>query len=53
MGIAARGDYDLTQHQKASGKNQEYFDEELKQKYIPQVSERSERALTKTRVYSR
>ncbi|MBA4389062.1 MAG: glycine--tRNA ligase [Verrucomicrobia bacterium] len=29
-GIAARGDYDLTQHQKCSGKSQECFDEEAK-----------------------
>jgi len=30
-GIAARSDYDLTQHQKHSGKSQEVFDEPLKQ----------------------
>lgn len=29
-GIAARGDFDLSQHQKHSGKPQEFFDEELK-----------------------
>ena len=29
-GIAARGDFDLSQHQKHSGKPQEVFDEELK-----------------------
>src|SRR6201999_2452215 len=29
-GIAARGDFDLTQHQKHSTKSQEYFDDELK-----------------------
>ncbi len=29
-GIAARGDFDLSQHQKHSGKTQEVFDEELK-----------------------
>ncbi len=29
-GIAARGDFDLTQHQKHSGKNLEVFDDELK-----------------------
>ncbi len=29
-GIAARGEFDLSQHQKHSGKSQEYFDEELK-----------------------
>jgi glycyl-tRNA synthetase len=40
-GIAARGDFDLTQHQKASGKSMEYFDEEAKSKYIPHVIEPS------------
>jgi glycyl-tRNA synthetase len=29
-GIAARGDFDLSQHQKHSGKSMEYFDEEVK-----------------------
>lgn len=29
-GIAARGDFDLSQHQKHSGKSMEYFDDELK-----------------------
>ena len=29
-GIAARGDFDLSQHQKHSGKSQEVFDEELR-----------------------
>ena len=29
-GIAARGDFDLSQHQRHSGKPQEYFDDELK-----------------------
>src|SRR5439155_4443480 len=29
-GIAARGDFDLAQHQKHSGKSMEFFDEELK-----------------------
>lgn len=29
-GIAARGDFDLSQHQKHSGKPQEFFDDELK-----------------------
>ena len=29
-GIAARGDFDLSQHQKHSGKSMEYFDEETK-----------------------
>jgi glycyl-tRNA synthetase len=40
-GIAYRTDYDLTQHQNASGKNLEYFDEETKTKYIPHVVEPS------------
>jgi glycyl-tRNA synthetase len=40
-GIAYRTDYDLSQHQKASGKPLEYFDEETKTKYIPHVVEPS------------
>ncbi|HTL58034.1 MAG TPA: glycine--tRNA ligase [Candidatus Limnocylindrales bacterium] len=40
-GIAARGDFDLTQHQKFSGKSLEYFDEEAKAKYVPHVIEPS------------
>ncbi len=40
-GIAARGDFDLTQHQKHSGRSMEYFDEEAKSKYIPHVIEPS------------
>lgn len=40
-GIAARGDFDLTQHQKCSGKSMEYFDEEAKLKYVPHVIEPS------------
>ncbi len=40
-GIAARGDFDLTQHQKFSGKSMEYFDEEAKLKYVPHVIEPS------------
>ncbi len=40
-GVAARGDFDLTQHQKASGKSMEYFDEEAKAKYVPHVIEPS------------
>src|ERR1700681_2767867 len=36
-GVAYRTDYDLSQHQKASGKSLEYFDEETKQKFIPHV----------------
>jgi glycyl-tRNA synthetase len=40
-GVAYRTDYDLFQHQKASGKSLEYFDEETKQKFIPHVVEPS------------
>jgi glycyl-tRNA synthetase len=41
MGIAARGDYDLTQHSEGSGKALEYFDETTKEKYIPHCIEPS------------
>jgi glycyl-tRNA synthetase len=40
-GIAARGDFDLSQHQKHSGKSTEYFDDEAKTKYVPHVIEPS------------
>src|SRR5438445_5095071 len=40
-GVAYRTDYDLSQHQKASGKSLEYFDEATKQKFIPHVVEPS------------
>ena len=40
-GVADRTDYDLTQHIKTSGKNLEYFDPELNEKYIPYVIEPS------------
>src|ERR1700741_5595381 len=40
-GVAYRTDYDLTQHQKASGKSLEYFDEESKQRFVPHVVEPS------------
>jgi glycyl-tRNA synthetase len=40
-GIAARGCFDLSQHQKFSGKSMEYFDDETKTKYIPHVVEPS------------
>ncbi|MCG2680874.1 MAG: glycine--tRNA ligase [Kiritimatiellae bacterium] len=40
-GIAARGDFDLTQHQKFSGKSMEYFDAETREKFIPHVVEPS------------
>src|SRR5205823_4066102 len=37
--IHNRGDFDLSQHQKFSGKKLEYFDEAAKEKYIPYVIE--------------
>jgi glycyl-tRNA synthetase len=40
-GIACRGDFDLTQHQKHSGKSMEFFDEARKEKFIPHVVEPS------------
>ena len=40
-GIAHRGDYDLTQHMKFSGKDLTYFDEERKERYMPHVIEPS------------
>src|SRR6266446_389101 len=40
-GVAYRTDYDLSQHQEASGKSLEYFDEETKQKFVPHVVEPS------------
>lgn len=40
-GIASRGDYDLKQHMKVSGKDLTYFDEETKEKYLPFVIEPS------------
>ena len=40
-GIAARGNYDLMQHQQASGRQLEYFDEARKEKYVPHVIEPS------------
>jgi glycyl-tRNA synthetase len=38
-GIAARGDYDLSQHAKFSGASLVYFDEAAKRRYIPHVIE--------------
>jgi glycyl-tRNA synthetase len=38
-GIAARGDFDLQQHQKASGVSMEYFDESTRRHFIPHVIE--------------
>ena len=40
-GIANRTDFDLTQHQKFSGKDMNFFDDETKEKYIPYVIEPS------------
>ena len=40
-GIASRTNYDLTQHQKFSGKSMEYLDPETNEKYIPYVVEPS------------
>src|SRR3977135_2517763 len=40
-GVAYRPDYDLKQHQEASGKPLDYFDEETKQRFIPHVVEPS------------
>jgi len=40
-GIAARGCFDLSQHQQHSGKSLEYFDEETRERYIPHVVEPS------------
>ncbi len=40
-GIANRGAFDLTQHAKFSGKSLEYFDEETKEHYVPEVIEPS------------
>ena len=40
-GIAYRTDYDLSCHQKGSGRPLEYFDEETREKFIPHVVEPS------------
>ena len=40
-GVADRTDYDLTQHQNTSGKDQTYFDQESGEHYIPYVVEPS------------
>ncbi|MBI1909385.1 MAG: glycine--tRNA ligase [Deltaproteobacteria bacterium] len=40
-GIADRGDWDLSQHMKVSGKDLSYFDEETKEKFTPCVVESS------------
>jgi glycyl-tRNA synthetase len=38
-GIAYRSNFDLTQHQKTSGVNLEYFDQERNERYLPHVIE--------------
>lgn len=40
-GIHNRTDYDLTAHQKGSGKDLQYFDEETRERFIPYVIESS------------
>ncbi|MDO8567644.1 MAG: glycine--tRNA ligase [Dehalococcoidales bacterium] len=40
-GIANRGDYDLTQHARASGKSLDYFDDETKERFVPYIIEPS------------
>lgn len=40
-GIASRGDFDLSQHQKFSGEDLNYFDDQTKEKYLPYVVEPS------------
>lgn len=40
-GVANRGNFDLTQHAKFSGKDLTYFDEEVKERYLPFVIEPS------------
>jgi len=40
-GIANRGDYDLSQHQKFSGQDLQYFNEDTKEKILPYVIEPS------------
>ncbi len=40
-GIHSRTDFDLSQHQKLSGKKLQYFDPELKESYVPYVVETS------------
>ncbi len=40
-GVHARGDYDLTQHQKGSGKDLSYFDSATEKRYLPHIIESS------------
>mmetsp|Transcript_16385 Transcript_16385/g.41357 ORF Transcript_16385/g.41357 Transcript_16385/m.41357 type:complete len:594 (-) Transcript_16385:178-1959(-) len=41
LGVAARGDFDLSAHASGSGKKMEYNDVETKRKYVPHVIEPS------------
>ncbi len=40
-GIANRGDFDLVQHTKSSGKSLDYFDEETRERFVPYIIEPS------------
>ena len=40
-GVHNRTDFDLSRHQEFSGKSQQYFDDEIKEKYIPYIIETS------------
>ena len=40
-GVHARGDWDLSQHSKFSGKDLSYFDEESKRRFVPHIIETS------------
>jgi glycyl-tRNA synthetase len=40
-GVANRTDFDLSQHQKSSGRDMTYFDDETKERFIPYVIEPS------------
>ncbi|RBP47278.1 glycyl-tRNA synthetase [Roseimicrobium gellanilyticum] len=46
-GVAARGEFDLSQHQKHSGKPQEYFDDELKAAAAKLTEEQKEAMIQK------
>ena len=41
QGVAARGDFDLTQHSEVSGQKLDWFDEAAKARFIPHVIEPS------------
>ena len=40
-GVHARGDYDLNQHSKGSGKPMDYFDDEKNERFVPHIIESS------------